>query len=104
MTLPPLDYTAVFLAVLSVISTITLGLLQFVKWKAEAKKARVEAQTDLVKTALEINRQEMQTLRDVIQVQKDMLHEKDSLLEERGKTIEYLRTQKEGKDATDRKE
>jgi hypothetical protein len=99
------DLTAIVIALLSVVTSVILGFLQFGKWRAEAKKANTEANTDLVRAALEINKQEMQTLRDVIQVQKDIISEKDSLLGEREKTIEYLRTQhKEDRDDAKGKE
>jgi hypothetical protein len=69
------DITAIVVAALSVISSIILGVMQIGKWRAEAKKARTESDTDLIRAALEINKQEIETLREVIQIQRETITE-----------------------------
>jgi hypothetical protein len=77
-----IDYTAVIVAALSLIASGVLGFLQFGKWRAEAKKARTEAQTDLIKVALEINKQENATLREVIKTQSDLIEKLENKMKE----------------------
>jgi hypothetical protein len=83
-----IDLTAITLAVLSVLSSIGLGILQFRKWKAEAKKNESSAQTDLVNVALAINKQEKETLKEIIDILKKENLDKDKIIEEYRKRLE----------------
>ncbi len=75
-----LDYTAIIIAGFSVVTSLVLGVFQFLKWRADAKKAKKDSENDLVKIALEINKQEIETLRDVISVQKETIKDRDAII------------------------
>ena len=69
--------TALVVGVLSIISTIILGILQYKKWKADAEDAETKTQQNLVSVALNINKQEMDTLRGVNESLRMELQEKN---------------------------
>lgn len=73
------DYTAIILAILSVLGNIILGSWQFIKDK---KKIDSDAMTQLLGRALEMNKQELEVVRlisqDLQQQIKDMTIERNT--------------------------
>jgi len=55
----------IIVAIISLIGTLGVALLQLRKWRAEAKKSETEISEKLMDKALQLSKHEVETLRNV---------------------------------------
>lgn len=86
------DMEGIIIALISLISTIVLGLLQFRKDKAEAKKVEAEGLSNLVEVALKVSKHETDILRElnetlsikIKELDAEIVHLKEEIIKCRG--------------------